>query len=88
MPEEKRWQHSQPAFLHCVNGPIVEVILIKPPEGKIPDWPLVHQLSRDRHRYRETLSVNIVLQALPKQSLTFPRLPWPSSLQKQKTRES
>ena len=56
MPEDERWQHSQTAFIHCVNGLIVEVTSIKPPEGKIPDWPLVHQLSRDRLRYRETLS--------------------------------
>jgi len=56
MPEAERWQHSQTAFIHCINGLIVEVTSNKPPEGKIPDWPLVHQLSRDRLRYRETLS--------------------------------
>jgi len=56
MPEDERWQHPQTAFIHCVNGLIVEVTSIKPPEGKLPDWPLVHQLSRDRLRYREALS--------------------------------
>ena len=56
MPEAERWQHAQKAFIHCINGLIVEVTSSKPPEGKIPDWPLVHQLSRDRLRYRETLS--------------------------------
>lgn len=56
MPEDERWQHSQTAFIHCINGLIVEVTSIKPPEGKMPDWPLVHQLSRDRLRYREALS--------------------------------
>jgi len=56
MPEAERWQHPQMAFIHCINGLIVEVTSIKPPEGKMPDWTLVHQLSRDRHRYRETLS--------------------------------
>jgi hypothetical protein len=56
MPEAERWQHSQTAFIHCINGLIVEVTSIKPPEGKMPDWSLVHQLSRDRLRYREALS--------------------------------
>ena len=44
------------AFIHCVNGLIVEVTSIKPPERKMPDWPFIHQLSRDRLRYREALS--------------------------------
>jgi len=35
---------------------IVEVLPNKPPEGKLPDWNLIHQLSRDRLRYREALS--------------------------------
>ena len=52
----ENWQHSQTAFIHCINGLIVEVTSIKPPEGKMPDWPLIHQLSRDRLRYREALS--------------------------------
>jgi len=56
MLEEERWQHAQTAFIHCINGLIVEVTSIKPTEGKMPDWPLVHQLSRDRLRYREALS--------------------------------
>lgn len=56
MPEDERWQHSQTVFIHCINGLIVEVTSIKPPEGKMPDWSLVHQLSRDRLRYREALS--------------------------------
>ena len=56
MPEEERWHHAQTAFIHCINGLIVEVTSSKPPEGKMPDWPLVHQLSRDRLRYREALS--------------------------------
>ena len=56
MPEDERWQHPQTAFIHCVNGLIVEVTSIKPPERKMPDWPFIHQLSRDRLRYREALS--------------------------------
>jgi len=36
---------------------IVEVTPEKPPEDKLPDWELVHQLSRDRQRYRQTLRV-------------------------------
>jgi len=56
MPADERWQHSQTVFIHCINGLIVEVTSMKPPEGKMPDWSLVHQLSRDRLRYREALS--------------------------------
>jgi len=56
MPEKERWQHPQTVFIHCINGLIVEVTSTKPPEGKLLDWALVHQLSRDRLRYRETLS--------------------------------
>ena len=56
MPEDERWKHFQPAFIHCLNGLIVEVTSTKPPEEKMPDWSLVHELSRDRLRYREALS--------------------------------
>jgi len=54
MPEEKRWHK---AFIHCINGLIVEVTPEKPPQGKLPDWDLIHTLSRDRHRFRQTLTV-------------------------------
>jgi len=56
MPEKKRWEHHQTAFIHCINGLIVEVTTTKPAEGKIPDWDLVHQLSRDRLCYRQALA--------------------------------
>jgi len=55
-PEDKRWEHSHNVFIHCLNGLIVEVLPNKPPEGKLPDWNLIHQLSRDRLRYREALA--------------------------------
>jgi hypothetical protein len=48
--------NAQAAFVHCVNGLIVEVTSAKPSEGKIPDGSLVHQLLRDRVQYREALS--------------------------------
>jgi hypothetical protein len=35
---------------------IVEITCSRPPDGKLPDWNLIHQLSRDRLRYREALS--------------------------------
>jgi len=54
MPEEKRWHK---AFIHCINGLIVEVTPEKPPQGKSPDWDLIHKLSRDRQRYRQTLRI-------------------------------
>jgi hypothetical protein len=51
-PEENRWHK---AFIHCINGLIVGVTPEKPPQGKLPDWDLIHKLSRDRHRFRQTL---------------------------------
>lgn len=45
------------AFIHCLNGLIVEVTPEKPPQGKLPDWELIHKLSRDRQRYRHCLRV-------------------------------
>jgi hypothetical protein len=51
-PEENQWHK---AFIHCLNGLIIEVTPEKPPQGELPDWDLVHKLSRDRQRYRQTL---------------------------------
>ena len=51
--EENRWHK---AFIHCINGLIVEVTPGKPPQGKLPDWDLIHKLSRDRRRFRVTLT--------------------------------
>ncbi len=51
-PEENQWHK---AFVHCINGLIVDVTPEKPPQGKLPDWDLIHQLSRDRQRFRQTL---------------------------------
>ena len=55
LPEGERWQHPHKAFIHCLNGLIVEVTPEKPSKGKLPEWELIHQLSRDRHRFRRTL---------------------------------
>ena len=55
MPKEEQWQHPHKAFIHCLNGLIVEITPEKPPEGKLPDWNLIHTLSRDRQRFRGTL---------------------------------
>ena len=52
--EESRWHK---AFIHCLNGLIVEVTPEKPPQGKLADWELIHKLSRDRQRYRHCLRV-------------------------------
>jgi hypothetical protein len=49
---ENRWHQ---AFIHCLNGLIVEITSEKPARGKLPDWDLVHKLSRDRQRCRESL---------------------------------
>lgn len=57
LPKEKRWQHWHKAFIHCLNGLILEVTPQKPPQGKLPDWDLVHTLSKDRQCYRQTLRV-------------------------------
>lgn len=56
MPEDRRWDNPHDAFIHCLNGLIVEIASSRPPEGKLPDWNLIHRLSRDRLRYREALS--------------------------------
>ncbi len=56
MPEKKRWERHQTVFIHSINGLIVEVTTTKPVDGNLPDWELIHQLSRDRMRYREALT--------------------------------
>lgn len=56
IPEDKRWDSPHDVFIHCLNGLIVEIASSRPPEGKLPDWNLIHRLSRDRLRYREALS--------------------------------
>lgn len=55
MSEDERWQHAHKVFVHCINGLIVEVTPEKPGEGELPDWNLIHTLSRDRLRFRHTL---------------------------------
>jgi len=55
MPKEEQWQHPHKVFIHCINGLIVEITLGSPPESKLPDWNLIHTLSRDRLRFRRTL---------------------------------
>jgi len=55
MPEESRWQHPHKVFIRCINGLIVEVTPEKPSERSLPDWDLIHTLSRDRLRFRRTL---------------------------------
>lgn len=55
VPEEEQWRRWHKAFIHCINGLIVEVTPEKPLEGKLPDWELIHKLSRDRLRFRRTL---------------------------------
>ncbi len=55
-PEEERSKRWHKAFIHCINGLIVEVTSEKPPQGKLPDWDLIHKLSRDRRRFRQTVT--------------------------------
>ncbi|MGH7824115.1 MAG: hypothetical protein ACREQ7_02885 [Candidatus Binatia bacterium] len=52
--DENRWHK---VFIHCINGLIVEVAPERPPLGKLPDWDLVHKLSRERLRYRQALRI-------------------------------
>lgn len=54
VPEETRWHK---VFIHCVSGLVVEVTPNRPLQGKLPEWDLIHTLSRDRRRFRETLMV-------------------------------
>jgi hypothetical protein len=57
LPKEERWQHWRKVFIHCLNGLILEVAADKPQESKLPDWELIHKLSRDRQRFRQTLKI-------------------------------
>ena len=52
---EKAKPYWHKAYVHCMNGMIVEVSNNKAEVETFPDWPLIHQISRDRHNYRSTL---------------------------------
>jgi hypothetical protein len=43
------------AYVHCINGLIVGVSKVREEEDKLPDWDLIHRISRDRHNYRTVL---------------------------------
>ena len=43
------------AYVHCINGLIVEISISRTEDRKLPDWDLIHRVSRDRHNYRELL---------------------------------
>lgn len=45
----------QKAYVRCINGMIVEVSNAELKEETLPDWTLIHKISRDRHNYRSTL---------------------------------
>jgi hypothetical protein len=46
------WHKS---YIHCINGLIVEVSSEKGEDPKLPDWDLIHEISRDRHNFRSLL---------------------------------
>lgn len=46
------WHKS---YIHCINGLIVDVAGEKGEDRKLPDWDLVHTISRDRHNFRSLL---------------------------------
>jgi len=46
------WHKS---YIHCLNGLIVEVSSERGEDRKLPDWDLIHQISRDRHNFRTLL---------------------------------
>lgn len=50
---KKVWHKS---YIHCINGLIVEVASEKGEDRKLPDWDLIHKISRDRHNFRTLLS--------------------------------
>lgn len=49
------WHKS---YVHCINGLILEVSTERKEDQKLPDWDLIHRISRERHNYR-TLLVKI-----------------------------
>ena len=44
------------AYIHCINGMIVDVSTIKMEDEVLPDWTLIHKISRERHIYRSALT--------------------------------
>ena len=46
------WHKS---YIHCINGLIVEVSSERREDRKLPDWDLIHKISRDRHNFRSVL---------------------------------
>jgi len=42
-------------YVHCINGLIVGISNARGEEEKLPDWTLIHKISRDRHNYRNLL---------------------------------
>jgi hypothetical protein len=43
------------AYVHCINGLIVEISISRTEDRNLPDWDLIHRVSRDRHNYRGCL---------------------------------
>jgi hypothetical protein len=43
-------------YVHCINGLIVGISNARSEEEKLPNWTLIHKISRDRHNYRNLLS--------------------------------
>ncbi|MBW1946410.1 MAG: hypothetical protein JRI33_00575 [Deltaproteobacteria bacterium] len=46
------WHKS---YIHCINGLIVEVSTERVEDRKLPDWELIHKISRERHNFRSLL---------------------------------
>jgi hypothetical protein len=42
-------------YIHCINGLIVAISNARREEEKLPDWTLIHRISKDRHNYRSLL---------------------------------
>jgi hypothetical protein len=42
-------------YIHCLNGLIVDISNARREEEKLPDWALIHKISRDRHNFRNLL---------------------------------
>jgi len=46
------WHKS---YIHCINGLIIEISGKRGKDPKLPDWDLIHEISRDRHNFRSLL---------------------------------
>lgn len=64
-------------YIRCINGLIVEIASARREEEKLPDWTLIHRISRDRHNYRSLLlRIDNMLKNFKERKEGEPRFPF------------